>query len=1437
MGFGKSTSTSSPKLNHIEVQSSTLGLPLSIGWGRNRIKCNLIWYGDFKAIAHTTKQSGGKGLGGSSTNTTYTYTASVVMALGEGVIPTVRTVYKDTSVLSGLFAAGLSLATGTETQTPWSYLASRFPAQALSYPGIAYVYAQDYALSDSATLANHSFEVDFAIQLGGGIPDADPRDIVTDFLTNARYGIPGWQGGLLGDLGEYSTYCRANNLLLSPALESQQAANSTMTEWFQATNSAPFWSEGVLKVRPFGDTAATGNGSTFTPDLTPEYDLTEDDFSPEEGEPPVVLSIRDQSDAYNIVQVEFLDRANQYNTAIATAQDLDNIIEFGPRKMDPITLHCICDASIAQKVAQLILQRVLYVRDTYKFRLPWNFARLEAMDLVTLSTDTDELQLDRLLVRILSCEEDEGGLLTFEAEPLDIGIAAAAQYSSHSADGYQINADVPPGSVASPVLFLAPTELTGFDSEIWLAVAAPGEFWGGCEVWISPDGTNYSYAGRVEGPARYGVLTAALPSGSDPDTTHSLQVDLSASSGALEGGTAAEMNAGGTMALVDSELVAYQNATLTSPFRYSLSPLRRGQRSTEIASHSLGAPFVRLDDAVFKLGFDASVVGQTIHVKLPSFNIFGKALEDLADVVSYSITLPSAQSRYLEIVGEIDGVSAGLIALGDDGVLTTTEKFQKLIPLNTEIANTYSLLSTKAAELIAFGVVATAKAAADAAWTAWTTYRDALSPAWNNIALDTAVVRATYDGKISDLQYALDQLADALRQAVAVSAVNRLINTRFEQGFSGWAWAAGANCSIVAGYPQIGTNNGSQYLLINSNVTAASADNYFIIYTDALISVRPGERLAVQVGHGTGGTAVGGAGRTDLNVQWFDAAGAIVSEQTVASDDAPTDYGTLLRGFVTVPEGISQMRVPIYFIANGSAGTLNGSITQPMVSSASPGQTEFPPFVPGAWGGAQGAPGIDGAPGAPGAPGITYYDWYAYADSPDGTVNFSVGDPGDRGYQGVARNKTTPTESSSPTDYTWSPYRGPPGFGLANRAGMAISSNKIVRSAVNTGLWDASVISTESATGGCQLTFRLGPTGLGDYGVGINTDPATNDSWETIDYLFVVRTGGGIEIFESGASIASVGTYAEGTTCVVAYDGRTVRYSVNGSVVRTVAASPGQTYWLDSAFSAQGATAYILGWGPAGAAGSDGEPGAPGDPGAPGIDALSAQAAPNPVSVPCTANGTPKGALGTAQITAIKGITDVTASASYVITASSNVSDPAVSSSGVVSISGIGGGAANTTGSVSVTVSKDGASAKVVATWSKTLDGASYVNDSTGIAVPPSTSYSDCGQVALLMGPNGTINLDANGDYDVSSGIYNIEGYVDYSLNGGGSWTMVTGSTFTHNQASSSTPGNFFMTTGINGVDIGLSAKQTVLFRAMLRRSAGTSPSSFGGSMNVEWKG
>ena len=222
-----------------------------------------------------------------------------------------------------------------------------------------------------------------------------------------------------------------------------------------------------------------------------------------------------------------------------------------------------------------------------------------------------------------------------------IGVGTAALYPKQATAGAPLDPLVSPGDTNPPILFEPPPALTAGDLETWI-IATGGIAWGGCQVWISLDGSTYAYAGTIYRGGRQGVLTATLPSHADPDTSNTLSVDLSQSRGQLLSGTLADADAFVTLCLCDGELLSYQTATLTSAFHYNLTYLRRGVYGTPIAAHAAGANFARFgpnDPSLFKYIYPAGFIGQTIHVKLPAFNIFGQALQGLAGLSPTSYTL------------------------------------------------------------------------------------------------------------------------------------------------------------------------------------------------------------------------------------------------------------------------------------------------------------------------------------------------------------------------------------------------------------------------------------------------------------------------------------------------------------------------------------------------------------------------------------------------------------------------------------------------------------------------------------------------------------------------------------------------------------------------------------------------------------------------------
>src|SRR5204863_6110040 len=155
--------------------------------------------------------------------------------------------------------------------------------KALGYSGTATVVANNFAMGNTATLPNFSFEVEGLLALSGtnGF-DANPAAIASDFLTNPRYGA-GFPPANLGDLSLYSSYCLALGLGLSPLLDTQQEAQQHLADFVKITNSAIVWSGGLLKIIPYGDSPVTENGTNYTPDTNPIFSLGEDDFIVQES--------------------------------------------------------------------------------------------------------------------------------------------------------------------------------------------------------------------------------------------------------------------------------------------------------------------------------------------------------------------------------------------------------------------------------------------------------------------------------------------------------------------------------------------------------------------------------------------------------------------------------------------------------------------------------------------------------------------------------------------------------------------------------------------------------------------------------------------------------------------------------------------------------------------------------------------------------------------------------------------------------------------------------------------------------------------------------------------------------------------------------------------------------------------------------------------------
>lgn len=405
-------------------------------------------------------------------------------------------------------ALNLTLFNGARGQGTWSYLSSRHPEASIGYSETAYVASSAMDLGSNGEMPNYSFEVAGPYQFGSGIVDCDPADCINALLTDSFFGI-GFPSSYIGDWTAASNFWVANNFFISPVIESQTAVASVLGQIVEAGMTAAFFSEGLLKLVPYGDTSAAGNGQIFVPNTQPIVDLTDDDFI---GDGIVKVTRSAWQDANNKVQVTWSNRSNNYNSEVTTEQDDAAITRYGQRTENPQSWDFITTLAAAQFAANLRVKRSVNIRAQYTFSIGSGFSYLEPMDLVTITVP--ELGWTKLPVRIQKIVDhpDENGL-EITAEEFPWGTAQPTLYSKQTGVGFQPNAgQADPGNTTA-LIFEAPNRLGLQAGNILCGfVSGNSPDWGGCQPYVSYDGVTYQAFGpQITNPARLGTLTAYAP--------------------------------------------------------------------------------------------------------------------------------------------------------------------------------------------------------------------------------------------------------------------------------------------------------------------------------------------------------------------------------------------------------------------------------------------------------------------------------------------------------------------------------------------------------------------------------------------------------------------------------------------------------------------------------------------------------------------------------------------------------------------------------------------------------------------------------------------------------------------------------------------------------------------------------------------------------------
>lgn len=441
-GPGSGTQTA-PPASGLRIQTALLGKPRPFGCGLSRLSGNMIWQGDFVAQAQS---AGGKGLGGGGKGQTsgYLYSDAMVLAIGEGPALGVERVWdQNGNIHTNLGNFNLSIKLGGYAQTPFGYLTTNHPDQALSYRGLLLAGSFPMFLGSNASFPNLSFEVLWNVSGAyAGVSDADPAAWITDYLTNEHYGAE-FPAGALGSLSQLSDWAIATGMVVSDALVERRDAKSYLSDLAQALDSEFVWDGLTLDAVPYGDVSVTGNGATYTPAVTPLHTFTDADYMPNSNgasigvssfssNAPVTGARSRTSDELNQILVEYFDRSNNYNpTTVDNAKNDAAIQLYGLRPSSTFSWHFFTGNDAATVSAHLQLGRQK-VRNLFSWTAGQRFIRFEPMDVVNL-VDPKFYDGDAFPVRITEVTENQQDRsLTFIAEEYLQGTGTPYGYDSET---------------------------------------------------------------------------------------------------------------------------------------------------------------------------------------------------------------------------------------------------------------------------------------------------------------------------------------------------------------------------------------------------------------------------------------------------------------------------------------------------------------------------------------------------------------------------------------------------------------------------------------------------------------------------------------------------------------------------------------------------------------------------------------------------------------------------------------------------------------------------------------------------------------------------------------------------------------------------------------------------------------------------------------------
>lgn len=1060
-------------------------------------------------------------LGSSAALPNYTYEVHGLFA--QAGIAITLTGGLSAGAISGTLSAG---SVGLVANGVWDITFSDFETRSVTVAGSALTWDSAFPLTLAVTAA---------ATIGG--MDADPSSIWLDYCQDTNHGAnffltdPGIQGA---GATTWQTYCKANSLQLSVFEDTQRSASAALKDLLEITNSDCFLSANVLKISSYGDVAISGNGVTYTPNNTPLFVFTDDDYLPaSEGsggggstsDDPVQCIRKPLTETFNCVFVEYLDRSDNYNPHLAFWKDPLDIRVNGLRTMTTKTFHQIKIGSVAQQVATLIGQRQLYIRRQFVFSVRADlYTGLEPMDLIELNDSLivggleTRLGLINQLCRVVQTDDDENDVFTITCEEMLVGTSSAPRYAISGAQGFFANYAALPPSIAQPVLFPAPVGLTGGDFELWCAIGegSAGGSYGGCNIYGSLDDVTWTFLGTVTGQARLGTVTTSHPIGASDSTIFlTMNPATDAAGYQLNSASASDFAANRALLYVDGEIIGFETVTLLSTAQYSVT-VSRGLFGTSAVSHAVGASWCRLDPAIFQFEIDPGMIGQTIHIKGYSFNLFGQQTQTVA--TDFAFLIPNYQLGQVT-PGPISFVGSGVMVAGTSAFKSTATNAWDSSCYSTQSYSQCNICCYPSAPLVVAGGVMVGLTTNPLASNSFTNLNYAL------YATSTGPVQ------IYELGTLVGTFASSYTAATLLNVV-----------YDGKHISYYIGGTLVRTVPVAGLSLFGQICFF----AGASDAVYGIDFGPIGTAVTPFTLtpMSLQVA-ASGTTAISNSlGTTAFGTRNFKSAESY-------NNGCQVSFGVNENGYDAMFLGLSA--------APATGGTFGAALAAwyPHVGTSI---TEI--IFNGASLGSFGAPATVGEVLTITYDNFTFRWWRGGAlihqeYFPSAGPLFLFGDMFDPGGEGFVNISFGPYGLATPQIWT-------------ARGSCFVSDEVVSKSASGASAWDSDAISLSGYLN-CHLLWVPGGT-TGVIGALTTGNPPATPGLAGLSYALVANSAGTLDIMESGTTVAAaVSTYNVNDVLSITYTGTAVLYKQNSTLLHTTTVTTGVNMFGNiSIFAANG---------------------------------------------------------------------------------------------------------------------------------------------------------------------------------------------------------------------------------------------------------------------------